>query len=271
MAKHTRYAARLPDAAGIIHYTEAEHRRWARLYGEQIDNVRRYAADAWLDGFDKLQLPFDHIPQCREVSTALRELTGWRVEPVPALIGFGQFFDMLARRVFPAASFIRSQADFHYVQEPDIFHEVFGHTPLLTDQRFAQFSQRIGEFGQQAQPQDYAWLARLYWFTIEFGLTAAGRHYKPLGAGLMSSPSELVYAARSATPERRRFELRELLRTPYRIDIHQPIYYVIEDLDELFELARCNLLARVHEAQELGLLPPHPALAGDPNPMKEAS
>ena len=271
MSKHSNYQARLPDSDGFIHYTAAEHHRWARLYARQIDQVQRYAASEYLSGLARLNLPVDRIPQCREVSALLHEATGWQVQPVPALIGFGEFFDMLARRIFPAASFIRSEADFTYVKEPDIFHEIFGHTPLLTDPRFATFSESIGRFGQQARPEDYAWLARLYWFTIEFGLTAVDERYKPLGAGLMSSPSELVYAADSDIPERRNFDLLEVLRTPYRIDIHQPIYFVMHNLDELFDLAQCNLLAHVHKAQRLGLLSPHPALGEDAHHIKEAS
>ena len=120
---------------------------------------------------------------------------------------------------------------------------------MLTDPRFATFSQAIGKIGQQAEPEDYVWLARLYWFTIEFGLTVAGAQWKPLGAGLMSSPSELLYAAESDVPERQPFELLEVLRTPYRIDIHQPTYFYIEDLDDLFKLAGCDLLAKVHLAR----------------------
>ena len=271
MTKYSNYQAKLPDHAGIIHYTETEHRLWAKLYAAQIANVHRYGAQEYLDGLAHLQLPADHIPQCQDISAVLTDLTGWRVAPVPALIGFAEFFDMLARRVFPAASFIRREADFHYVKEPDIFHEIFGHTPLLTDPRFAAFSQSIGKFGQRATAKDYPWLARLYWFTIEFGLTVRDNSIKPLGAGLMSSPRELAYAANSEIPERRPFRLLEVLRTPYRIDILQPVYFVLNDLDELFDLAECNLLEQVHQAQALGLLPPHPALANSLHQFKEAS
>lgn len=271
VSTRSMYQARLPDRDGYIHYSAAEHRRWAELYSAQIANVQRFAAKEYLHGLAQLQLPPGHIPQCRDVSRVLVDLTGWCVQPVPALIGFAEFFTMLAQRVFPAASFLRTKADFYYVKEPDIFHEIFGHTPLLTDPRFAAFSQSIGKFGLQAAPRDYAWLARLYWFTIEFGLTTEQQQCKPLGAGLMSSPSELMYAAASDTPERRPFHLLDVLRTPYRIDIHQPVYYVMADLDDLFELAECNLLDKVHQAQVLGLLSPHPALARNPSQIKEAS
>lgn len=183
-------------------------------------------------------------------------LTGWSVAPVPALIGFGRFFNMLAEKTFPAASFIRSRADYDYIEEPDIFHEIFGHTPLLTDPGFAHFSNTIGNIGQQVEPADYSWLIRLYWFTIEFGLTVENGHYKALGSGLTSSPTELIYSIDSPVPERREFNVIDILRTPYRIDIHQPIYFVLENIDDLFQAADRDLLADIRQAQSLGLFEP---------------
>jgi phenylalanine-4-hydroxylase len=270
MPKGSKYRAKIPDADGTIHYSEEEHARWGQLYRAQIDNVYRYAAPECIAGLNKLQLPSRRIPQCQEVSAILLELTGWRVAPVPALIDFKQFYTMLAERVFPAASFIRDRTDFKYVQEPDIFHEIFGHTPLLTDARFAAFSHAIGVVGQQADPKDYSWLARLYWFTIEFGITMSKGRHKPLGAGLISSPSELLYAATSDTPTRRGFDLLDVLRTPYRIDIHQPIYFVMENLDDLFQLAEYDLLAAVHQAQSLGLFAPSYAPRRGDTHLKQA-
>nr|MCU0904468.1 phenylalanine 4-monooxygenase [Tabrizicola sp.] len=178
-------------------------------------------------------------------------LTGWQVVPVPALISFWRFFGMLAGRTFPAASFIRNRRDFDYIEEPDIFHEIFGHTPLLTDPRFARFSQAIGEAGMRAAKEDYAWLIRLYWFSIEFGLTVESGVTKTLGSGLASSPSELLWSV-SAGPELRPFDVIDILRTPYRIDIHQPVYFVIDTLDDLFAAANRDLLADVATARRLG-------------------
>ena len=197
-----------------------------------------------------------HIPQCHEITASLMPLTGWSVSPVPALIGFGRFFKMLSEKTFPAASFIRSRADFDYIEEPDIFHEIFGHTPLLTNPGFAHFTARIGEIGSRVEPADYSWLIRLYWFTIEFGLTMQAGKYKALGSGLTSSPTELIYSVESAVPERRVFNVIDILRTPYRIDIHQPVYYVIENIDDLFQAADRDLLADIRQAQSLGLFEP---------------
>ena len=256
MAKQTNYRAKNPDSDGWINYSEEEHAVWRDLLDLQKINTQKYAADIYLAGLDKLAMPGNRIPQCREISSYLHPLTGWTVAPVPALIGFGRFFKMLSEKIFPAASFIRSRADFDYVEEPDIFHEIFGHTPLLTDPNFAHFSQTIGKIGLQAQPEDYSWLARFYWFTIEFGLSLQNGSYRALGSGLTSSPTELPYAIESSLPERREFNVIDILRTPYRIDIHQPIYYAINKVDDLFEAAERDLLDDIKVAQAIGLFEP---------------
>lgn len=256
MPKNTKYIAKVPDASGHIDYEPEENAVWADLHAAQIDQVARYCASDYLEGLKKVALPADRVPSCAQVSDTLQSLTGWSVEPVPALIGFQSFFSMLARRCFPAASFIRDRDDFDYIEEPDIFHELFGHTPLLTDQRFADFSESIGKAGLVADKQDYSWLIRLYWFTIEFGLTQENGQYKALGSGLASSPTELVYSVESDIPERRAFDVIDILRTPYRIDIHQPIYFVLESADDLFSAARRDLLADIAQARGLGLHDP---------------
>lgn len=254
----TSYAAKSADAAGYIAYTAEEDAVWQDLVARQWPMVQRHAAQPYLRGLDLLQMPRDRVPQCPDLSARLRDLTGWAVEPVPALISFGRFFRMLADRRFPAASFIRSRKDFDYIEEPDIFHEIFGHAPLLTDPRFAGFSQAIGEAGLRAAKEDHAWLIRLYWFSIEFGLTVEAGAIKALGSGLASSPSELVWAMEQGKgqPELRPFDVIDMLRTPYRIDIHQPVYFVIERLDDLFIAAGRDLLADVAEARRLGLHAP---------------
>lgn len=256
MPKTHQYAAKVPDAKGRIAYSDAEHSVWRDLMARQLPAVRQHAAREFLAGVDKLELPAERIPQCSEVSERLLELTGWRVQPVPALIGFKEFFGLLAGKTFPAASFIRRREDFDYIVEPDIFHEIFGHTPLLTDQRFASFSQRIGEAGLACDSADYAWLIRLYWFSIEFGLIREGKNFKALGSGLASSPTELVYSLSDANAERKPFDVIDILRTPYRIDIHQPIYFVLDDADQLFAAADRDLLKDLRTARKLGLHAP---------------
>ncbi|MDA8664121.1 phenylalanine 4-monooxygenase, partial [Porticoccaceae bacterium] len=237
-------------------YSHTEHEVWTELYGRQLRSVQQYAADIYLKGLASLDIPETRIPQCCEINLHLTPLTGWSVQPVPALISFERFFTMLSEKKFPAASFIRSRGDFDYIQEPDIFHEIFGHTPLLADPQIAQFSQTIGAIGRQADPKDYGWIIRLYWFTIEFGLFQQGNDYKAIGSGLNSSPTELIYAVNSNIPERRPFNVVDILRTPYRIDIHQPIYYVLENIDDLFGITETSLMASLTTAQGLGLYSP---------------
>jgi phenylalanine-4-hydroxylase len=250
-AMPTNYLAKAPDAAGRIVYAAEEDAVWADLVARQWPMVKAHAAAPYLRGLELLDMPRSRVPQCPDLSEALRALTGWQVVPVPALISFGRFFGMLADRTFPAASFIRNRRDFDYIEEPDIFHEIFGHTPLLTDPRFAAFSQAIGEAGLKARKEDYAWLIRLYWFSIEFGLTTEAGRIKTLGSGLASSPSELLWSV-SDGPELRPFDVIDILRTPYRIDIHQPVYFVFERLDDLFAAADRDLLTDVVTAQRLG-------------------
>ena len=185
-------------------------------------------------------------------------MTGWRVQPVPALIGFRTFFGMLADRIFPAASFIRSREDFDYIEEPDIFHEIFGHTPLLSDPRFAAFSHAIGQGRDtQAGEKDYAWLIRLYWFSIEFGLRRQGTaRSRRSGSGLASSPTELVYAVESDIPDRDPFDVMTISANALS-DRHAPdgLFRAKLTLRSLFAAADRDLLADVHRAQSLGLLP----------------
>lgn len=256
MGKVSKYTAKTPDRTGYIDYSADDDSVWRDLVARQDPNVARYSAKEYLDGHRKLNLPRDRVPQCTEVSQTLQKLTGWSVQPVPALIGFAQFFEMLSNRTFPAASFIRSREDFDYIEEPDIFHEIYGHTPLLTDIRFADFSQAIGKVGLKCRPSDYSWLIRLYWFTVEFGLIWQEGEIKALGSGLASSPTELIYSVGDSVAQRKPFDVIDILRTPYRIDIHQPIYFVLNDADQLFDAAKRDLLADIRFAQRLGLHPP---------------
>lgn len=256
MPKSTEYIAKLPGSDGLIAYSTEEDAIWGDLVAAQWSAVQKHMAKPYLDGLAILDMPRDRVPQCAEISAILKRKTGWTVAPVPALIGFKTFFGMLADKTFPAASFIRSRKDFDYIEEPDIFHEIFGHTPLLTDPRFARFSEAIGKAGQVVDKKHYAWLIRLYWFTIEFGLTYEGGALKALGSGLASSPTELPHAVLSGTPVIRPFDVIDILRTPYRIDIHQPVYFAIENLDDLFAAADRDLAADIVVAQEKGLFAP---------------
>lgn len=257
MGKTSKYVAKVPDASGHIHYTAEENRVWQELITRQRPLVEKYACDDYLTALDRMQFPTDRIPQCAEVSEVLRRHTGWEVAPVPALIPFGQFFDLLADKKFPAASFIRSREEMDYLQEPDIFHEIFGHTPLLTDPRFAEFTHAYGKVGAKADKKDHVMLARLYWFTVEFGLINTRKGLKTYGAGVVSSFGETPYAIESDKPVRKPFDPVDALRTPYRIDIFQTTYFIINSLEDMFNLAHQDLMELIRKARELGMHEPN--------------
>ena len=181
--------------------------------------------------------------------------TGWKTAAVPALINFGEFFRLLANKQFPVATFIRTREQFDYLQEPDIFHEVFGHCPLLTNPAFAHFTHTYGKLGLKASKEDRVFLARLYWFTVEFGLVKSGNDLKIYGGGILSSPGETVYSLDSDIPLRQPFTVLDALRTPYRIDIMQPLYYILPSFDHLFDIAEMDIMTWVEKAKSHGLFP----------------
>ncbi|HET7676117.1 MAG TPA: phenylalanine 4-monooxygenase [Gammaproteobacteria bacterium] len=256
MGKGTKYEAKVPDQNGIIPYTAEENAVWHDLITRQRPVVEKYACSEYLEALERMQFPTDHIPQPEETSAVLRKYTGWEVAPVPALIPFDEFFRLLSEKKFPAASFIRTREEFDYLQEPDIFHEVFGHTPLLTDPRFAEFTHAYGKAGLNASKEDRVMLARLYWFTVEFGLMNTPAGLKTYGAGIVSSIGETPYSIESDKPKRLPFDPVEALRTPYRIDIFQTVYFVIDSLDDLYNTARKDLFGLIAEARRLGMHAP---------------
>ncbi len=256
MGKSTKYEAKVPDENGIIPYTDEEHSVWRDLYARQIDIIQGRVCQEFLDGLDILNLPTDRIPQPKEVSKVLFERTGWEVAPVPALINFDRFFKLLAEKKFPAASFIRSRKEMEYLQEPDIFHEIFGHTTMLTHQAFADFTHAYGLAGLKASKKERVFLARLYWFTVEFGLINTSQGVKIYGGGIASSPGETIFSLESDEPMRRPFDPIDALRTPYRIDIYQSVYYILERMDDLFDLAGEDLISLIRKARALGQFEP---------------
>ncbi|MCO7227212.1 phenylalanine 4-monooxygenase [Pleionea sp. CnH1-48] len=255
MGKSSKYVARKADENGFIHYTDEEHQIWSELYERQIKLIDGKACDEYMEGLDILNLPKDRIPQLEEVSSILRKKTGWEVAWVPALISFEKFFALLADKKFPCATFIRTREEMNYLQEPDVFHEIFGHCAMLTNPYFAEFTHTYGRLGANADKQYHVWLARLYWFTVEFGLIKTGQGDRIYGGGILSSIGESQYAL-SDEPEHRPFDIMNVLRTPYRIDIMQPIYFCIEDMKQLFDIAHMDIMSHVKEAKSLGLFEP---------------
>lgn len=253
--KATQYVARKPDEHGFIHYPEAEHEVWNTLITRQLKVIEGRACQEYFDGIEQLGLPHDRIPQLGEVNKVLQASTGWSVARVPALIPFQTFFELLASQQFPVATFIRTPEELDYLQEPDIFHEIFGHCPLLTNPWFAEFTHTYGKLGLKANKEERVYLARLYWMTIEFGLVETSRGKRIYGGGILSSPKETVYCL-SGEPEHQAFDPLEAMRTPYRIDILQPLYFVLPELKRLFDLAHEDIMAMVHQAMQMGLHAP---------------
>ena len=254
--KTSTYQSKHPDENGHIPYSAEEDAVWRDLLERQVGMLEGRACRPWINALREMNFPKVRVPQLKDVSEMLNAHTGWSVAPVPALIGFTEFFPLLANRQFPVATFIRRREDFDYLQEPDIFHEVFGHTPPLTDHRFAAFVEAYGKAGLAADPKDHVMLARLFWFTVEFGLVNTDDGIRAYGAGIMSSPGELTWALESEKPLRKPFDPVDALRTPYRIDIMQPVYFVIDSFDDLFELAQSDLLGYINEARRLGMHEP---------------
>ncbi|MEM7170820.1 MAG: phenylalanine 4-monooxygenase [Pseudomonadota bacterium] len=254
--KTQSYQSKSPDAAGSIAYDAEENAVWQDLLVRQEKILPGRVCQAFLDGLDLLQLPSDCVPQLSDVSKHLDAATGFSVEAVPALITPLDFFSLLAQRKFPAATFLRRREHFDYLQEPDIFHEIFGHCPMLTNPVYADFVQRFGAQALAAG-SDFIWqFQKLFWFTVEFGLIQTETGTRIYGAGIASSAGEAPYCLESEEAEHSPFDILTVLRTPYRIDIMQPIYFVIEDCHQLYDLLVQDLLPIMREARRLGPLAP---------------
>ena len=215
-------------------YTDVEHQTWLTLYERQMGILPGRACDAFLRGLDALDLHGEGIPNFRVMNEKLKALTGWTVVAVPGLVPDEVFFDHLANRRFPSGQFIRKPDQLDYLQEPDIFHDVFGHVPMLTDPTFADYMEAYGKGGQRAAELGMLQnLARLYWYTVEFGLMETPQGLRIYGAGIVSSRTESVFSLEDPSPNRLGFDLERVMRTLYRIDDFQQVYFVIPSLEHL--------------------------------------
>lgn len=218
-------------------FTAEEHAVWDTLYERQIKLLPGRASKAFLRGLDLLKLSESGIPNFEELSDRLMKATGWQVVAVPGLVPDDVFFDHMANRRFVAGNFIRRADQLDYLQEPDVFHDVFGHVPLLADPVFADYMEAYGRGGQRAlQHGALKQLSRLYWYTVEFGLIQEDDDLRIYGAGIVSSYGESRYALDSDSPNRIGFELKRVMRTEYRIDDFQQNYFVIPSFDELLRV-----------------------------------
>tara|TARA_Y100000815_G_scaffold11058_5_gene9925 strand:+ start:35307 stop:36194 length:888 start_codon:yes stop_codon:yes gene_type:complete len=239
-------------------YSAAEHDRWDRLFARASEVLETRACPEYLDAMRTLKLSESGIPDMKKLSEKLSPVTGWQVVPVTDLVPDEIFFDHLANRRFPAGAFIRPESEMDYLEEPDIFHDIFGHVPLLANPVFADFMQAYGKGGQRAMQRGMLKnLARLYWYTVEFGLVRSGDGLKLFGAGIMSSATESVFALESASPHRVRFDLKRVMRTNYIIDDFQKTYFVIDSFEKLREDCMQDF-ASIYDALEgASVIEPH--------------
>jgi len=218
-------------------FTAEEHAVWDTLYERQIKLLPGRASKAFLRGLDLLKLSESGIPNFEELSERLMKATGWQVVAVPGLVPDDVFFDHMANRRFVAGNFIRRADQLDYLQEPDVFHDVFGHVPLLADPVFADYMEAYGRGGLRALEHGaLKQLSRLYWYTVEFGLIEEDDALRIYGAGIVSSYGESRYALDSDSPNRIGFDLKRVMRTEYRIDDFQQNYFVIPSYDELLRV-----------------------------------
>jgi phenylalanine-4-hydroxylase len=245
-------------------YSRQEHDRWDRLFRRSKEVLRDRASDEFLEMLDALELSGSGIPDMERLSDRLEKKTGWRVVPVAELVPDEIFFDHLANKRFPAGAFIRPEAELDYLKEPDVFHDVFGHVPLLANPLYAEFMQAYGKGGQRAMKLGrLANLARLYWYTVEFGLIESDAGLRIFGAGIMSSATESVFALTDPSPHRIAFNLERVMRTKYIIDDFQQTYFVVASFEKLLE--ECyhdfgSLYERLAQAQNIE---PHELVEGD--------
>ena len=245
MAQDTHVLAAPPEGAGADwtipqgweHYTAEEHATWDTLFARQSKLLPGRASEAYLRGLDVLKLSRPGIPDFEELSERLMKLTGWQVVAVPGLVPDDVFFEHMANRRFVAGNFIRRPDQLDYLQEPDVFHDVFGHVPMLADPVFADYLAAYGRGGQRALGMDaLKYLGRLYWYTVEFGLVREDGDLRIYGAGIVSSYSESRFALEDPSPNRIGFDLARVIRTEYRIDDFQQNYFVIPSFEDLLKI-----------------------------------
>lgn len=249
---------------GWDHYSEQEHAVWKTLFERQTHLLPGRACDAFLDGMRRLPIDVNRIPDFRRLSDVLLRHTGWQIVAVPGLVPDEVFFDHLANRRFPAGNFIRKPDELDYLEEPDVFHDVFGHVPMLMNPVIADFVQAYGVGGLRARqlgvlPQ----LARVYWYTVEFGLVQQKDGLRIYGSGIASSFTESVFALEAASPNRIGFDLERVMRTHYRIDDFQEVYFVLNSLDDLLDLAAIDFAPMYQRVGALPELQPGDVLPSD--------
>ena len=239
---------------GWHNYTPQEHAVWKTLFERQSKLLPGRACDEFVRGMQDLPIGPDQIPNFEQLSETLSQRTGWQIVAVPGLVPDDVFFEHLAHRRFPAGHFIRKPHELDYLEEPDVFHDVFGHVPMLMNPAIADYIQAYGEGGLRAKRLGVLEkLARVYWYTVEFGLVKQPGGLRVYGAGIASSATETVFSVEDDSPNRVAFDLERVMRTNYRIDDFQESYFVLDNLNDLLKLARIDfapLYERVADASD---------------------
>lgn len=257
MSKGHTYESHQLNENGNIPWTDQENEIWSILIKRQDELLEGRACKEFIEGRRKLNFSKDRAPQLSEINNVLNKTTGWSVEAVPAVIPVKEFFTLLAHKKFPAATFIRKKNELKYIQEPDIFHELYGHCPLLTNQAYADFVLHYGKMALEASPKIKKYLFRIFWHTIEFGLVKTDEGMRIYGGGILSSPEEIEFCLLKENEDKYYpYDTKRVLRTPFRIDILQDHYFVLKNFNDLFDLSKQNLIEMAQEAIELGDYPP---------------
>lgn len=254
MSEYQPYVSKSANPEGLFAYSLEETEVWRLLYTRQMRQLATFACSDYLEGQARLGFTSEAIPQVRDINARLEDLTGAGVRPVAALIPQDEFATLLSQRRFPVATFIRRLEHLNYIEEPDIFHEVFGHCPMLCHAAFCRFMERFGDLALALPEDDIKHLFRLWWFIVEFGLIQEDGRMKAFGAGIISSPSEAEYAA-AGKAEVLPFDLLTIFRTDYRIDILQPVYFAIDSFEQLATSLDQDIPALIREARQRGDLP----------------
>lgn len=245
-------------------YTDDEHAVWRDLFTRQSRLLPGRACDEFLDGLNRLGVVADRIPDFEELSAILTRATGWRIVAVPGLVPDDVFFRHLAERRFPATNWIRRRDQMDYLQEPDVFHDVFGHVPLLVNPVFGDYLAAYGRGGLKAlRLGALHFLARLYWYTVEFGLIRTDGGLRIYGSGIVSSRGESRYCLESTRSKRIGFDLRRIMRTRYRIDDFQETYFVIDSFDQLFGATAPDFTPIYEEVRTMNEIGPGDVVPGD--------
>jgi len=245
-------------------YSADQHAIWRTLFHRQEQLLKGRACAEFLDGLSRLGVCADGIPDFRRLDEVLAAATGWSIVAVPGLVSDEIFFALLAERCFPSTCFIRRADQLDYLREPDVFHDIFGHVPMLVNPVFADYMQAYGQGGLKAlRLGSLHHLARLYWYTVEFGLIRTADGPRIYGSGIVSSKGETVYCLEDQRPNRIAFDLLRVMRTRYRIDDYQESYFVIDSFDQLFVATRPDFTPHYAALADLPDIEPGAVLPSD--------